>query len=108
MVEVDSLEPDSSLAELRVAGEYLPAAVSLPAAYNLYNAAAAVAAATALGIEAKAAVRSLAHIESGFGRMERFELDGTQVTMVLVKNLSLIHILRRPSRMPERVCVTSP
>ena len=86
VVEVDSLEPDSSLAELRVDGEYLPAAVSLPAAYNLYNAAAAVAAATALGIEAKAAVRSLAHIESGFGRMERFELDGTQVTMVLVKN----------------------
>ena len=86
VVEVDSLEPDSSLAELRVDGEYLPAAVSLPAAYNLYNAAAAVAAATALGIEAKAAVRSLAHIESGFGRMERIELDGTQVTMVLVKN----------------------
>lgn len=36
-------------------GEFLPAAVSLPAAYNLYNAAAAVAAATALGINAKAA-----------------------------------------------------
>lgn len=86
VVEVDSLEPDSSLAELRVDGEFLPAAVSLPAAYNLYNAAAAVAAATALGINAKAAVRSLAHIESGFGRMERFELGGAKVTMVLVKN----------------------
>ena len=84
VVEVDSLEPDSSLAELRVDGEFLPAAVSLPAAYNLYNAAAAVA--TALGINAKAAVRSLAHIESGFGRMERFELGGAKVTMVLVKN----------------------
>ena len=86
VVEADSLEPDSSLAELRVDGEFLPASVSLPAAYNLYNAAAAVAAATALGINAKAAVRSLAHIESGFGRMERFELGGAQVTMVLVKN----------------------
>ena len=86
IVEVDALEPDSSLAQLRVDGEFLPAAVSLPAAYNLYNAAAAVAAATALGVDAKSAVRSLAHIESGFGRMERFELGEARVTMVLVKN----------------------
>ena len=66
VVEVDSLEPDSSLAELRVDGEFLPAAVSLPAAYNLYNAAAAVAAATALGINAKAAVRSQMCIRDSF------------------------------------------
>lgn len=83
---VDSLGADGSVAEMRVDGEYYTAAVSLPAAYNLYNAAAAVAAATALGVGAEGAIKSLAHIESGFGRMERFELGKARVTMVLVKN----------------------
>ncbi len=83
---VDALGADGSVAELRVDGEYYTATVSLPATYNLYNAAAAVAAATALGVDAESAVKSLAHIESGFGRMERFELGKAKVTMVLVKN----------------------
>ena len=83
---VDSLGADGSVAEIRVDGEYYTAAVSLPGGYNLYNAAGAVAAATAMGVKAGSAVKSLAHIESGFGRMERFELGKAKVTMVLVKN----------------------
>lgn len=83
---VDTLGPDGSVFEIRVDGEYYTAALSLPAAYNLYNAAAAVAAATALGVGAEGALKSLSHIESGFGRMERFELGKAKVTMVLVKN----------------------
>ena len=83
---VDTLGPDGSVFEIRVDGEYYTAALSLPAAYNLYNAAAAVAAATALGVGAGGALKSLSHIESGFGRMERFELGKAKVTMVLVKN----------------------
>ncbi len=83
---VDSLGTDGSVFELRVDGEYYTAALSLPAAYNLYNAAAAVAAATAFGVKAESALKSLTHIESGFGRMERFELGKAKVTMVLVKN----------------------
>ena len=83
---VDSLSTDGSVVEMRVDGEFYTAAVSLPAVYNLYNAAAATAAATALGVSAEGAVKSLAYIESGFGRMERFELGHARVTMVLVKN----------------------
>ena len=86
VVGVDALTTDGTAAELRVDGELYAAAVSLPGAYNLYNAAAAVAAATALGVGAEGAVKSLAHIESGFGRMERFELGEARITMVLVKN----------------------
>ena len=86
VVGVDALTTDGSAVELRVDGEIYPAAVSLPAAYNLYNAAAAVAAATAMGVAPAAAVKSLAQIESGFGRMERFELGKARDTMVLVKN----------------------
>ena len=86
VMSVDSLTTDGTAAEISIDGKVYPAAVSLPAAYNLYNAAAALAAATALGIGAAPAIKSLAHIESGFGRMERFELGRAKVTMVLVKN----------------------
>ncbi len=86
VVGVDSLGPEGSVAEIRVDGEIYTAPVSLPGAYNLYNAAAAVAGVTALGVGAESAIKSLAHIESGFGRMERFELGEAKVTMVLVKN----------------------
>ena len=83
---VDALTAEGSAVELRVDGKTYPAAVSLPAAYNLYNAAAAVAAATALGVEPARAIKGLARIESGFGRMERFELGDAKITMILVKN----------------------
>ena len=86
VVGLDSLGPEGSVAEIRVDGEIYTAPVSLPGAYNLYNAAAAVAGVTALGVGAESAIKSLAHIESGFGRMERFELGEAKVTMVLVKN----------------------
>lgn len=86
VMSVDSLTTDGTVAEISIDGKVYPTTVSLPAAYNLYNAAAAIAAATALGIAAPAAIKSLAHIESGFGRMERFELGKAKVTMVLVKN----------------------
>lgn len=86
VVGLDMMGADGSVAEMRVDGEIYTATVSLPAAYNLYNAAAAVAAVTAFGLGASGAVKSLAHIESGFGRMERFELGKAKVTMVLVKN----------------------
>ena len=85
VLSVEELTAEGSAAEMRVDGEVY-AAVDLPGGYNLYNAAAAVAAATALGVAAEGAVGSLARLESGFGRMERFALGNARVTMVLVKN----------------------
>ena len=46
VVGVDALTTEGSAVEMRVDGEVYPAAVSLPAVHNLYNAAAAVAAGT--------------------------------------------------------------
>ena len=86
VLSVEELTAEGSTAEMRVDGEVYAAAVDLPGGYNLYNAAAAVAAATALGVAAEGAVGSLARLESGFGRMERFALGDARVTMVLVKN----------------------
>ncbi len=64
----------------------LEARIALPAVYNIYNAAAAVAAATAIGIPAQTAADSLASVRSAFGRMETFDLAGQRVQMILVKN----------------------
>ena len=86
VLSVEELTAEGSAAEMRVDGEVYAAAVDLPGGYNLYNAAAAVAAATVLGVAAEGAVGSLARLESGFGRMERFALGNARVTMVLVKN----------------------
>jgi UDP-N-acetylmuramyl tripeptide synthase len=83
---VSSLAPGGSEVTLRVDGTAYPVYVGLPAAYNLYNAAAAMAAATAIGVPAPDAAASLGAIKSGFGRMESFDLGGARITMILIKN----------------------
>ena len=59
--------------------------VNLPASYNLYNAAAAVCASTAMGIPIATCIQSLGRFSCGFGRMENFPLAGG-TRMILVKN----------------------
>jgi len=66
--------------------ERIDVTVGLPAVYNLYNAAAAVCGASAFGIPARGAVKSLEDVRSGFGRMENFTMDGADIQMILVKN----------------------
>lgn len=83
---IGALLPEGSEAEFKIDGEIYPAYVGLPAAYNLYNAAAALAAATALGVPARDAAASLADVRSGFGRMESFSLGNVSVKVILVKN----------------------
>ena len=59
--------------------------INLPAMYNIYNAAGAVAAVTQMGLPADDAVKALAGFKCGFGRMEQFKLGGG-AKMMLVKN----------------------
>ena len=58
----------------------------LPGIYNLYNAIGALAGAVALGIDLSLAVRALAGAEPVFGRAERVQIDGTEATILLIKN----------------------
>ncbi|MGI6051653.1 MAG: MurT ligase domain-containing protein [Bilifractor sp.] len=60
--------------------------VGLPAVYNIYNAAGAIAAYTAAGFDKEEIFQSLADVHSSFGRMETFDLDGAHIQMILVKN----------------------
>ncbi len=62
-----------------------PLLINLPAAYNLYNAAAAASAAHAMGIEKDIWQNALATFSCGFGRMEHFPLAGG-ARMILAKN----------------------
>ena len=77
---------DSTLAVLSAAGEDIEMLVPLPGDYNLYNAAAALCAALALGIDKSTAALGISHSHCGFGRMERFDISGKPVRMILVKN----------------------
>lgn len=71
----------------RIFGENYHAKIPLPADYNVYNAAAAVAGAAAMGCDVGKAVSALEKCSRGFGRMERFDVGGG-VRMILIKNPS--------------------
>ena len=60
--------------------------VNLPAAYNIYNAAGAFAAAYAMGVSGKTAAMALAGFSNCFGRMEKLNLGKKGAEMLLVKN----------------------
>ena len=86
VTEVISSDADSSVVKIDAYGEERTATVNLPGGYNIYNAAACVAAANAMGFGTDAAIGALSDFECGFGRMEKFELDGTETRMILIKN----------------------
>lgn len=58
----------------------------LPGLYNVYNALAAAAVAITLDVPLATIVERLERIRPAFGRLERVELDGRRVLMLLVKN----------------------
>ena len=58
----------------------------VPADYDIYNCAAAVAALTAFGFETADAFAAIGKFKHGFGRSEVFDFDGTKVRMMLMKN----------------------
>src|SRR3954470_7435836 len=77
---------EGSDVELRTAAGRASISLPLPGLYNVYNALAAAAAATALGA-------SLGHVKAGlegtaavFGRVERIPVNGRLVSILLVKN----------------------
>ncbi len=78
--------------------------VPLPGLHNVYNAAAALAGAFALGaLEPENARSALANLRPAFGRLEEISADGRQVVLSFVKNpasynATLRLITRRPGR----------
>lgn len=58
----------------------------IPGLYNLYNALGAIATATALGVDLDQALGALSEMDAVFGRVERFELEGRDLAILLIKN----------------------
>ncbi len=86
VVEIPEQRADGSSIVLELDGKRYPAEVNLPALYNIYNAAGAVAAVTEMGLGAEAAIAALAGFHCGFGRMEDFALGQSGAKVMLVKN----------------------
>jgi len=86
VTEVVETREDSSVVRLRLDDGERLVSVNLPGGYNIYNAAAAAAAARTLGIGGEVIAAALGDFECGFGRAEKFTVNGADVRMMLVKN----------------------
>ncbi len=86
VTELVSLRADGSTAVVALHGERRAVEINLPAMYNVYNAVGALAAATAMGVQAETAIAALGSFSCGFGRMETFPLGKKGARMMLVKN----------------------
>lgn len=84
--KVYSTDTEGSHILLRAGEQEYDAKVNLPGGYNIYNACAAMACAVALGLDGETAASSLSTFACGFGRMEKFEIEGTALRMILIKN----------------------
>lgn len=67
-------------------GAEYPTEISLPGGYNIYNACSTMACGKALGLDLSVVSRALARFSCGFGRMEKFDIEGASLRMILIKN----------------------
>jgi len=77
---------DSSDIRLRIDNNTFNVTVNLPGGYNVYNATAAATVGFVAGFNPKTIVEALGSFKCGFGRMEKFHIDNTDIRMILVKN----------------------
>lgn len=77
---------DSSKILVRFGGKEYEATVNLPGGYNIYNATAMIAAGHVMGLDAQVIINALNSFECGFGRMEKFTINDTDIRMILIKN----------------------
>ena len=77
---------DGADLELRTPAGRVSVRLPLPGLYNVYNALAAAAAATALGASLEDVKAALESTSAVFGRVERIPIEGRLVSILLVKN----------------------
>lgn len=84
--EVLASDTEHSEVVISLDGKRYDANVNLPGGYNIYNAVSAMAAGKALGLDPALVSKSLSQFACGFGRMEKFDIDGHSLRMILIKN----------------------
>ena len=86
VIEITMQDADSQTVKLCAFDETSDVTINLPGGYNIYNAAGAIAASEEMGFSLEAAKAAMMSFECGFGRMEKFDLGGVLIRMILVKN----------------------
>lgn len=84
--KVISSDADRSVIELSFGDKSYTTTINLPGGYNIYNATATAAAGRVLGFKEEVIVEALSSFECGFGRMEKFTVNDTDIRMILIKN----------------------
>jgi UDP-N-acetylmuramyl tripeptide synthase len=81
----------------------LRARVRLPGLYNVYNALAAIAVCSSLGVRRDLVARGLETFTAAFGRLERIQVEDRQLFLALVKNpVGFTEVLRTVLAQPGR------
>ncbi len=95
---------DSTTVQLNVNGTLDSVKINLPGGYNIYNAAACAAVSSEMGMDFATIKSALQNFQCGFGRMEKFNINGTDIRMILVKNpaganqvLNFVYNVKEPS-----------
>ncbi len=83
---IDEKAPDHTKIHVGSSGTVREIDLSIPAVYNIYNAAAALSCIKALDLSEDAASDSLSSVRPSFGRFESFTLGNIPMKMILVKN----------------------
>ena len=95
---------DSSTVKMKIREEEATIKINLPGGYNIYNAAACATVCNAMGMDTDSIKSGLESFQCGFGRMEKFHIEDTDIRMILVKNpaganqvLSFLYNITEPS-----------
>jgi UDP-N-acetylmuramyl tripeptide synthase len=86
IVSVDEADLHGAQFTVAIGSERSKVRFPLPGTYNLYNALVAISLAAGLGVEQSVTARTLETTEAAFGRMERVQLDGRTLYLLLIKN----------------------
>jgi UDP-N-acetylmuramyl tripeptide synthase len=84
--EIELRGMDGSRSRVRTPEGEIELDLPLPGLYNVYNALAAVAAGLRLGVAPERIAGALGETRAAFGRVETIPVDGTPVSILLIKN----------------------
>jgi UDP-N-acetylmuramyl tripeptide synthase len=84
--EIELRGMDGSRSRVRTPEGEIELDLPLPGLYNVYNALAAIAAGLRLGVAPEQIAAALGDMRAAFGRVETIPVDGTPVSILLIKN----------------------
>src|SRR5689334_18836294 len=100
--EIELRGMDGSRSRVRTPEGEIELDLPLPGLYNVYNALGAVAAGLRLGVAPERIAAALRDTQAAFGRVETIPVDGTPVSILLIKNPAGANEVLRTLRLESR------